>query len=211
MPLNTHKGGIMRRTIAAAVILAASLTACGNGDDGGDNRPQAAAAKPSVDCSDDNLSQADWIDHCGDQTTAPAEQPSSGLTFGKTYRWPDGLEVSVASVKQVTKFGEYDNGPGPGDIGFRVSLKLSNKGKAPAALDDLSVITEGATNGGEAASAAFDAGSEPLEGRLAPGVTVTKNDDEVLGKKFGRNIVVTVQRSSENFDLEFPEFTGSIE
>lgn len=201
----------MRRTIAAAVILAASLTACGNGDDGEkSSEPRAAAS--SFDCTTQDTTQAEWMKHCADEVEEPAaEQPSAGLTFGKTYRWPDGLEVSVTSVKRVTKFGEYDNGPGAGDIGFRVNLKLSNKGKAPAALDDLSVITEGATNGGEAASAAFDAGSEPLEGRLAPGVTVTKNDDEVLGKKYGRAIVVTVQRSSENFDLEFPEFSGTIQ
>ncbi|MFJ4637629.1 hypothetical protein ACIP69_18645 [Streptomyces hygroscopicus] len=204
----------MRTRMIAAVILAATLplTAC-SGDDDGDSSKDTTpkAAGKSLDCSDPNGDQASWIEHCADKKPAPAEQPSTGLAFGKSYRWPDGLEVSVTSAKTVTEFGEYDSKPDPGETGFRVTLKLTNKGKSPVKLDDLSLITEGATNGGEAASTTYEPGSEPLEGRLAPGRTVKKNDDEVLEAKYGKKIVVTVQRASENFDLEFPEFTGSIQ
>jgi hypothetical protein len=56
----------------------------------------------------------------------------------------------------------------------------------------------------------YENGSQPLEGRLAPGVVATKNADHVLETKYGKKIVVTVQRNSENFDLDFPEFTGEI-
>ncbi|MGW7688801.1 hypothetical protein ACWGMA_07895 [Streptomyces asiaticus] len=202
----------MRTRMIAAIILAATLplTACsGDGDNGKDEK--AKAAGNSFDCTSQDTTQAEWMKHCADKATAPAEQSSTGLAFGKSYRWPDGLEVSVTSAKTVTEFGEYDSKPDPNETGFRVELKLTNKGKAAVKLDGLSLITEGATNGGEAASTTYDVGSEPLEGRLAPGLTVTKNDDEVLGTKYGRKIVVTVQRASENFDLEFPEFTGSIQ
>ncbi|MGW4076017.1 hypothetical protein ACWELB_21310 [Streptomyces asiaticus] len=205
----------MRRTVAA-VILAATLplTAC-SGDDGGDGDSSKdttpKAAGKSFDCTSQDTTQAEWMKHCADKATEPTEQASTGLVFGKSYRWPDGLEVSVTSAKTVTEFGEYDSKPDPGETGFRVTLRLANKGKTAIKLDDLSLITEGATNGGEAASTTYDVGSEPLEGRLAPGLTVTKNDDEVLETKYGKKIVVTVQRASENFDLEFPEFTGSIE
>ncbi|WP_275558471.1 hypothetical protein [Streptomyces sp. 5-6(2022)] len=200
----------MRRTVAA-IILAATLplTACSGNDGGKDEKPKAAGK--SYDCDNPNGDQASWVEHCADKKPAPAEQASTGLTFGKSYRWPDGLEVSVTSAKTVTQFGEYDSKPDANETGFRVTLKLANKGKAPVKLDGLSLITEGATNGGEAASTTYDVGSEPLEGRLAPGTTVTKNDDEVLGRKYGKKIVVTVQRASEKFDLEFPEFTGSIQ
>ncbi|MGW3427900.1 hypothetical protein ACWDHW_08080 [Streptomyces melanosporofaciens] len=205
----------MRRTIAAAVILAATLplAACSSGDGDGDSNKAATpkAAEKSLDCTSQDATQAEWMEHCADKKPTPAEQASTGLTFGKSYRWPDGLEVSVTSAKTVTKFGEYDSKPDPNETGFRVTLRLANKGKAAVKLDSLSLITEGATNGGEAASTTWDVGSEPLEGRLAPGITVTKNDDEVLETRYGKKIVVTVQRASENFDLEFPEFTGSIQ
>ncbi|PPS72332.1 MULTISPECIES: hypothetical protein [Streptomyces] len=68
----------------------------------------------------------------------------------------------------------------------------------------------GATNGGEASFTAFENGSQPLEGRLAPGVTTTKNADHVLETEYGKKVVVTVQRSNEDFDLDFPEFNGQI-
>ncbi|MEU1315775.1 hypothetical protein [Streptomyces tibetensis] len=90
-------------------------------------------------------------------------------------------------------------------------MKLRNTGKEPARLDDLSLIVEGATNGGEASFTAFENGSQPLEGRLAPGVTTTKNADHVLETKYGKKVVVTVQRSSgaaRASYLDFPEFNG---
>ncbi|TVL89726.1 hypothetical protein [Streptomyces sp. SAJ15] len=194
-------------TITAAILLAVLLpvSACSSGGDE-DDKPRA---KSSVDCTDQQLSQEEWIDNC--RAASSAAQSSTGLRFGRSYRWPDGLEVSVVGARRVTDFGEYDRKPNADEIGFRVELKIANKGKAPAGLDDLSLIVEGATHGGQAASTTYDAGSEPLEGRIAPGVTVVKNDDSVLEKRYGPKIVVTVQRMSENFDLEFPEFTGSIE
>jgi hypothetical protein len=52
-------------------------------------------------------------------------------------------------------------------------------------LDELSVFIEGATNGGEAATTGFATDSQPLEGRLAPGVSATKTDDNALETKYG--------------------------
>ncbi len=48
-------------------------------------------------------------------------------------------------------------------------------------------------------------------GRLAPGLSVTRNDESVSGKRYSKKIVVTVQRTSDNFDLECPEFAGTIQ
>lgn len=205
----------MRTRAIAALILAASLplTACNSSDDkdsSKDAKPKAAGKK-SFDCDDPNGDQAAWVEHCADKKPAPAEQPSTGLAFGESYTWPDGLKVSVVDAREVTKFGEYDSKPDANETGFRVSLKLTNGAKEPVSLDDLSLIVEGATSGGQAASTSYDVDSEPLEGRLAPGITATKTDDSVLEKKYGKKVIVTVQRSSENFDLEFPEFTGTIQ
>jgi hypothetical protein len=136
---------------------------------------------------------------------------STGLKFGESYTWPDGLKASVVEAKVFTDYDpELLESAEPGKTDFRVKLKLTNTGKAAAALDDLSLIVEGATNGGEASASEFENGSEPLDGRLAPGVSAVKTDDNVLESKYGKKIVVTVQRNSENFDLDFPEFSGEI-
>lgn len=166
----------------------------------------------TVDCQDESLDQADWMKYCSDAAgTGGDGGKSKGLTFGESYTWPDGLKVTVVEAKVFTDYDkELMESAEPGKTDFRVKLKLENTGKAPAALDDLSTIIEGATNGGEAATTAFENGSAPLEGRLAPGVSATKTDDSVLETKYGKKIVVTVQRSSDNFDLDFPEFTGEI-
>lgn len=205
------------RAAVAVALLAVLGTACsGSSDSGGPSTKESRSASkdaatketPAVDCSDEGLSQSDWVEHCSDG--GDSEQ-STGLKFGQEYTWPDGLKVSVASAKVFTDYdSELGESAKPGETDFRVTLKLENTGKTPVALDDLSVIIEGATNGGQAASTAFERGSEPLEGRLAPGVSATKTDDNVLETKYGRKVVVTVQRASEDFDLKFPEFTGEI-
>ncbi|CAM5401292.1 hypothetical protein GCM10010390_49960 [Streptomyces mordarskii] len=202
----------MRTRMIAAVILAATLplTACSGDDSDSSKDTTPKAAGESFDCDNPNGDQASWAEHCADKKPAPAEQASTGLAFGKSYTWPDGLRVSVVDAHVFTNYTEFEE-PEKGKTDFRVRLKLTNTGKSTVKLDGLSTIIEGATNGGEAASTEFENGSNPLEGRLAPGVTVTKTDDGVLGTRYGKKIVVTVQRASENFDLEFPEFTGSMQ
>ncbi|MDX2800192.1 hypothetical protein [Streptomyces scabiei] len=210
------------RRAAAVVLLAALTAACsGDGDSGGQQAKasRSAATKPAketaVDCSDEDLSQADWMEHCSGDAAGTgedgSEEQATGLRFGGSYTWPDGLKVTVVGAKVFTDYDtELLESARPGERDFRVTLKLENTGSAPVALDELSLIIEGATNGGQAATTTFEKGSEPLEGRLAPGVAVTKTDDNALETKYGRKVVVIVQRASENFDLEFPEFTGQI-
>jgi hypothetical protein len=41
-------------------------------------------------------------------------------------------------------------------------------------------------------------------------VTAMKNNDNALETKYGTKIVVTVQRTSDDFSLDFPEFEGAI-
>lgn len=207
----------VRATAATAALLLAALTACGGGgsDSSSASKSKAPASKSKkVDCTSQTLDQAEWMEHCADEAGTGGDGTdgqSTGLKFGETYTWPDGLKVSVVEAKEWTKFTEEDFAEDdPKATEFRVLLKLENTGKKPVQLDDVSTFIEGATNGGEAAFTEFTTDSEPLGGRLAPGVKVTKTDDNSLETKYGKKIVVTVQRNSENFDLDFPEFTGEI-
>ena len=205
------------RPAAAVLLLTASLAACSSSssDTAGaaPSTPPAktssptAKPKPSVDCSDQSLDQATWVANCSDA----AGGKSSGLKFGQSYTWDDGLKVTVLEAKRFTDYSKdaYET-PTPGTIDFRLKLRITNTGKTPADLSKLSTITDGATNGGEASSTTFENGSEPLEGRLAPGVSVTKTDDNELETKYGRKIVVTVQRVTDDLTADFPEFTGTI-
>ncbi|MFF5308594.1 hypothetical protein [Streptomyces massasporeus] len=206
----------VRATAATAALLLAALTACGSNNTGSASASKTkspASKSKKVDCTSQTLDQAEWMEHCADEASTDADTgaKSTGLEFGESYTWPDGLKVSVVDAKRFTDFNEdVLESPEPGSTDFRVTLKLENGSKEPAALDDLSLIVEGATNGGEASFTMFENGSQPLEGRLAPGVKTTKNADHVLETKYGKKIVVTVQRNSENFDLDFPEFNGEI-
>ncbi|WP_206313000.1 hypothetical protein [Streptomyces sp. JB150] len=199
-----------------AAMLLAALTACGGGGSDGSSASKTktpASQQEKVDCTSQTLDQAEWMEHCADEASPDSDTgaKSTGLQFGESYTWPDGLKVTVVDAKVFTDFNkDLLESPEPGSTDFRVTLKLENGSKEPVALDDLSLIVEGATNGGESAFTMFENGSQPLEGRLAPGVTATKNADHVLKTEYGKKIVVTVQRSSENFDLDFPEFTGEI-
>ncbi|MFJ6559993.1 hypothetical protein ACIQMV_08940 [Streptomyces sp. NPDC091412] len=190
----------VRATAATAAMLLAALTACGgNGSDKDDAaaKPKPAASKPAESAAGTG----------GDGTDGMA----TGLKFGESYTWPDGLKVTVTEARLFTDWDpEAYESPSPGVVEFRVKLRLENTGQAPADLGQLSTIVEGAASGGRAASSQFERGSEPLEGQLAPGVSVTKSDDNALETRYGRKILVRVQRASENGEFEFPEFTGTI-
>lgn len=199
---------------AAALLLACTLTACGSTSQPAAPKSTVKASAPEheVDCSDPSLSQADWMEHCseGDGAgTGGDGGPSSDLPFGKAYAWPDGLEVTVLEAKVFTDWGEYEE-PDPKNTEFRIRLKVDNKSEASVDLSELSILVDGATNGGTAASSSFTKGSAPLEGRIASGVSAVKTDDNALEKRYGKDIVVTVQRATDDGFEVFPEFTGTI-
>lgn len=202
----------MRITIAAtAALLLAALTACGGDNEATAETKPKPAASESVDCTSQTLSQSEYMEKCGGEASEDDGAKLTGLKFGESYAWPDGLKVSVVEAKVFTDFDkEILESAEPGSTSFRVKVKVENGGKSAVALDDLSLIVEGSTNGGEASFTTFSRGSEPLEGRLAPGVSAVKTADHVLESRYGKRIIVTVQRSSDDFSLGFPEFNGEI-
>ncbi|MFB8382367.1 hypothetical protein [Streptomyces rubiginosohelvolus] len=198
----------------AALLLACSLTACGGADEPAVPKSAVKASAPEheVDCSDTSLDQADWMEHCSEADgsgTGGDGGPSKDLPFGKAYTWPDGLEVTVLDAKVFTDWDEYEEAD-PSSTEFRIRLKVGNKGTGSVDLSELSIMVDGATNGGTAASSSFTRGSAPLEGRLASGVSAVKTDDNTLEKRYGRDVVVTVQRTTDDGFEVFPEFTGTI-
>lgn len=216
----------VRAMAATAALLLAALTACGGGsDDKAGTKPSAVKESKKVDCSDENLSQAEWTESCSDEQpaegdTAGAEQEAgtggdgttSGFKFGDSFTWPDGVKVTVVEAK-VFKDWDADalESPDPKATEFRLKLRFTNGSGTTVKLDGFSTIVDGAVNGGEASSSIFERGSEPLEGRLGDEVTVTKTDDNTLEKKYGRKVVVTVQRSNDAGDtFDYPEFEGEI-
>lgn len=168
------------------------------------------AAEKSVDCSDASLSQADWVKHCGEMGAGGDGGPSTGLAFGETYAWPDGVEATVVDARLFSDWDGHEE-PDPKSTEFRIRLKVSNKGRESLDLSDFTLMVDGATNGGQASSSTFSKGSAPLEGRLAPGLSAVKTDDNALEKQYGRVIVVTVQRVKDDEVLTFPEFAGKVE
>ncbi|CAM5340700.1 MULTISPECIES: hypothetical protein [Streptomyces] len=200
-----------RTAATVALVLACSLSACGGADESAAPKSTVTASAPEheVDCSDTSLNQADWIEHCNTETPAESEAPSTDLAFGKPFVWPDGLEVTVLDAKVFSDWDEHEE-PDSKSNEFRIRLKVDNKSKASVDLSELSVLVEGATNGGMAASSSFSKGSAPLEGRIASGVSAVKTNDNVLEKRYGKNIVVTVQRTTDAGFEAFPEFTGTI-
>ncbi|WP_143665417.1 hypothetical protein [Streptomyces sp. gb14] len=162
-----------------------------------------------VDCSDTSLNQSDWMEHCNTETPAESEPPAADLAFGKPFAWPDGLEVTVVDARVFSDWDEFEE-PDPKAHEFRVRVKLDNKSGQPIDLDQVSVSVDGATNGGTTDLTIFSKNSAPLEGRLAKGVSAMKTSDHSLEKRYGKDIVVTVQRTTDDDVLAFPEFTGTI-
>ncbi|MET8113837.1 hypothetical protein [Streptomyces prasinus] len=121
-----------RATAATAALLLAVLTACGGGD--GDSssskpKPRASAGKEkSVDCTDESLDQADWMEHCADEAGTGGdgtEGQATGLEFGESYEWPDGLKVTVVDAKVFT---DYD----PGLLESAEPCRRSSRGRRTA-------------------------------------------------------------------------------
>ncbi|SCD44094.1 hypothetical protein GA0115253_1004724 [Streptomyces sp. Termitarium-T10T-6] len=200
-----------RTAAVAALLFACTLTACGSTSEPAapESTVKASAPEHEVDCSDTDMDQAEWMEHCNTETPSESEAPSSDLAFGKPFAWPDGLEVTVLDAKIFTEWGEYEQ-PDPKSTEFRIRLKVDNKTGRSVDLSELSIMVDGATNGGTAASSSFTKGSAPLEGRITSGVSAVKTDDNVLEKRYGKDIVVTVQRVSDDGFEVFPEFTGTI-
>ncbi|MFM9616883.1 hypothetical protein ACKI14_02835 [Streptomyces turgidiscabies] len=95
----------IRATAATATLLLAALTACSSGDKA-DTKPKTPAkvsASKSVDCTADNLSQADWMAHCSEETGTGGD----GTTGAETLAWgKTATTVGAETLVDDTPGGE---------------------------------------------------------------------------------------------------------
>ncbi|MFH9611158.1 hypothetical protein [Streptomyces sp. NPDC017448] len=119
------------------------------------------------------------------------------------------MEVTVLDAKAFSDWDEFKE-PNPKAHGFRVRVKVDDRSGQAIELDQGPVSVDGATNGGTADLTIFSKNSAPLEGRLAKGVPAVKTSDHSLEKRYGKDAVVTVQRTTADDVPAFPEFTGTI-
>lgn len=146
----------MRTCTAAitALVLAASLTACGGSDHASSAKPKAAAnsnapkASPSVDCSDTELSQADWIDNCSDKegddtgsTTAPADADLKALGKPASTTGDGGTGVMEVTPTTVV-FAAKGSGEKPTKDVFAV-VAVRDKAKTAVAATESKQISGG--------------------------------------------------------------------
>lgn len=94
----------VRAMAATAALLLAALTACGGGDDKADSKPSAKKSTTKVDCTDENLSQAEWMKSCsdeGDDASAGPEEAGGGMA--KSLAW--GKTASTTGYQDPEKGG----------------------------------------------------------------------------------------------------------
>ncbi|WP_435854004.1 hypothetical protein [Streptomyces purpurascens] len=129
--------------------------------------------------------------------TPSTEQPDTELAVGDTFAYTDGLKVKVDSIRQITRFGEYDSRPDAGQIPFRVTFTVTNGTDKPYDLDDLGATAEGGTTGGETRFLYVTVGSAEKDGRLAPGRAGTFTEEYSIDKNDASSIVFSMSRSDE--------------
>lgn len=155
------------RAATSVALLAVLATACGGTSDSSSPSPKeshAAAAgkddrKPTVDCSDESLSQADWVKHCADG----AGTGGDGTTAAKTLQWGEAAGTVGAQAPA--------SGPGGGDLDVTPTTVLYAKDAMGSTsvngLFAIITVKDRATGKGAATESA------PLEGGgwkwIAPG------------------------------------------
>jgi hypothetical protein len=157
----------------------------------------------------DNLGD-DYVE--GDQAEAEPAASDTELSLGDTFSYEDDVNVTVDSIEKITQFGEYDTRPSAGETAFWVNVTIDNGSKKPLNLDDFILTAQGATNGGEVMDTYLEKGAKDMTGRLAPGIKTQKNSAYIIDDKYGKSIVVSVGRYSDDFEtlLEDPNWTGDI-
>ncbi|MEU8827130.1 hypothetical protein [Streptomyces sp. NPDC048636] len=198
----------------------------GKSGDAAEKRDKADATKAGkvgkAECGpDSDLTQDEWMDTCVDEDEEDAtvdesgpedKRPGTELAVGDTFRYDDGLKVTVTGIEKVTTFAEYDSPPSGDETAFRINITFDNRSENPVDLDEFSVNGQGATKGGDSEFTTWDTGSKEIAGRLAPGMSDTKNSDGVLDKQYGSQLLVTVTRMTEDAEVlaEDPHWTGPI-
>lgn len=79
----------------AAVMLLAGCTSSDSGNDAADTPSKTSAAASAVDCTDPDLSQAQWIDNCRPDATGGDDAPATSPSYDHPADLMDKVSVKV--------------------------------------------------------------------------------------------------------------------
>ncbi|MFE6228375.1 hypothetical protein [Streptomyces sp. NPDC057854] len=102
-------------------------------------------------------------------TPPPGTSPAAGLLpFGRTHRFPDGVEVTVSAPERFTP---ADTSAGHKDGNIAVKVEVTVRNGSGERLDLVTVVVRGRDGDGREAVRVFDAGQNvmALSGGLLPG------------------------------------------
>ncbi|MFB6636277.1 hypothetical protein ACFCYF_03370 [Streptomyces chartreusis] len=191
--------------LATIAVLAATLTACSEPEQG---KAERAAASTSSSAASSPASDT--------PTEAAEEKPDTELAVGDTFAYSDGLKAKVDSITTITKWGEYDSKPDGDQTPFRVTFTVTNGTKKPYDMDSFGFNAEGATTGGQTEFLYVEEGSKQAGGRIAAGRSATFTSEYSLAKSGGKEVLFTMSRSDDawlesgSFLGDDPNWTGTI-
>ncbi|MBB1256517.1 hypothetical protein [Streptomyces alkaliterrae] len=199
----------MSRIRAAVVAAVASLALVLGG---------SACTSPEQGTAERSTSEEEVTD---ESTESPAseegqkeaeEAPDTELRVGDTFRYVDGLKLTVTRLTEITSFGEFDTRPEADRLAFRVHLRVANDGDTPVDLDGFHFSAVGATTGGDTRFLYVTEGSKEMAGRLAPGRSADFTEEFSIDRSDGREVVVQASRfdGDVNVFAEPPKWTGAI-
>ncbi|MFJ8929209.1 hypothetical protein ACIRLA_21790 [Streptomyces sp. NPDC102364] len=140
----------VRAAAATAALLLAALTACGGND--GDGKAEAepaakeSAAKSStkkVDCSDEGLSQAEWMKSCSGEGGGASAGPEEGA---------GGSKLAWGKVARTTGYQDPDSGGGNLDVTPTTVVYQSKAMGSEASNGVFAIITVKDAAAGDAAA-----------------------------------------------------------
>jgi hypothetical protein len=150
------------RRIVTFLFAAFLLTAAGCGG-GSADKTETPTAGTSVDCSDPDLSQSDYVKYCATITSPEPSPPGvPTLTAGRTvhvktsgdefsHTKPGSADVTLVSYKAVATIPDPDSAytatPEPGNQFVCLEFKVRNTGKAEFDTDPLTTARWNGENG----------------------------------------------------------------
>lgn len=141
--------------------------------------------------------------------SSPAEDSAKVAKVGGSegFTYPDGTRVVVSSVKPK-KFGEYAAGISKGQLGFLVTVVITNGSKDPIDMALTTVHLTAGANGAQA-SDVFDENVKPFEGKIAPGRKATGTYGFAVDKVDAKG-PITVEVAPGFLDYESALFDGKL-
>ncbi|MGW7087491.1 hypothetical protein ACWGH2_28900 [Streptomyces sp. NPDC054871] len=154
------------RTISATtVLLLAAVTGCG-GAGGGKAQTKPSAAKKKVDCTDEYVSQKEWLDHCAGKEGAGTggdgtDGQAADLKLGEPAQTSGDGGVGVLQITPDTVVYVKKSGTETAKNGVFVVVTMKDKAMTGAPADEVAPISGGGWSwiAPDGESVGFDSGN----------------------------------------------------